>query len=156
PDDTVFAIRALREDDGTRATWIGTQSGGLTRFANGRLDPPLWPDVTIRSLRIATGDDGAPVMLAACGGGGGRRLPHGPGAIVDGRAALPTDATFDAIETGSGDERALWVATQGAGVARRARGAWTIFDKRSSAILSDSVLSLHVQRRAGRDILWAG
>lgn len=158
PDDTVFALAEIVEDDGARALFVGTQGGGLVRFANDKWSAPMWPDATVRQLHAGVGDDGAPVLWAATGNAGVRRYAHGAWSVIDAKAGLPTDATFDVAETRAADgRRVLWVATQGAGLARRDRGVWTTFDKKSSPLLTGSVISLHVERSNGRDgALWAG
>ncbi len=159
PDDTVFSLAEIVEDDGTRALWVGTQGAGLARFANDKWSAPLWPDSTVRQLHAIVGDDGKPTLYAATGNRGVRRYAHGSWTAIDTHAGLPTDATFDVAETRAADGRAiLWVATQGAGLARRDRGVWTTFDKTNSPLLTGSVISLHVARSPdGRDeSLWAG
>jgi len=172
PDDTVFAFFAFPEDDGSHTLWIGTQSGGVVAWRDGRwaapggaASPAVGRDAkrapgapislagSVRAFRAAVDDDGAPAMWAATAGSGVLRYAHGAWTSLDHVSGLPIDATFDVAETRDPDgARVVWVATQGAGVARYARGLWTRFDRATSAIRSDSVLSLHASQRA----LWAG
>ena len=161
--DTVYAMTELDEGQGKRALWAGTPSGELCRYEGGTWTEPLSGISTVRQIHAFAGEDGAQSLDVATGHKGVFRLSHGAWTRIDAASAgLPTNEVFDVAETrGSipGAPVVTWVATDGAGIVRReASGAWTHFDRTSSAILSDSVLALHVARdERGRDVaLWAG
>jgi signal transduction histidine kinase/ligand-binding sensor domain-containing protein/DNA-binding NarL/FixJ family response regulator len=152
---TVYSLAETREDDGTRALWVGTQDG-LVRFARGVFEPPLWPKSAVRQLVVVRGDDGEE-LLAATGNIGVARYVHGVWSFVDKTKGLPTDATYGVSATRALDgERELWVATDGSGVARWARGTWTVFDRANGALANDSALAVHVHSEGGRRTLWVG
>ncbi len=164
PDATVYALTELDEGGGKRAVWVGTQGGGLGRYEGGTWTAPLTGLATVRQLHAFAGDDGAQVLDVVTGGRGVVRRDArtaGGTCFRHEHAGLPTNDVFDVAETHAVPNAppVLWVATDGAGLLRReADGTWTRFDRKSSAILNDTVLSLHVVRDArGRDVaLWAG
>ncbi len=162
-DDTVYAITELEEERGKRTLWVGTPGGDLAREEGGAWTTQLSAISTVRQLHAFAGDDaGAQILDVATGNKGIYRRARGAWTHIDMTAGLPTNEVFDVAETraGPGAPPVLWVATDGAGIVRREEsGAWTHFDRQSSAVLSDSVLALHVVHDAvsGRDLaLWAG
>jgi ligand-binding sensor domain-containing protein len=168
PDATVYALAALDEGGGKRTVWAGTQGGGLARYDGSGWTIPLTGLSTVRQLHAFAGGgaDGAQVLDVVTGGRGIVRRSGGAWTYLDAHAGLPTGDVFDVAETRAepGAPPVMWVATDGAGIVRRAAEAegagapWERFDRTSSALLSDSVLALHVVRDAqGRDVaLWAG
>src|SRR5262249_52750718 len=89
PDDghglvssTIYSLAEAREDDGTRALWVGT-TAGLVRRARGVFEPPLWPELTVRQLVSYRGDDGADELFAATGTAGVRHYAHGAWKTID-------------------------------------------------------------------------
>ena len=163
PDDTIYAFAELDEGAGHRALWVGAQGGGIGRYEGGVWTHELEGTSTVRQLHSFTGDDGNPVLDAATGGRGVLRRTRGEWSYLDTSTGLPTNNVFDVVETRAspGAPATMWVATDGAGIARRdGTGPWSRLDRKSSPLLSDSVLALHVVKdggERGRDLaLWAG
>jgi signal transduction histidine kinase/CheY-like chemotaxis protein/ligand-binding sensor domain-containing protein len=161
PDETVYAIAELDEGEGKRSVWVGGQTGWVARYADGAWTKAFQGTATVRQIHPVTAADGSPALDVATGNRGVLRMAHGTWSYVSKEAGLPTEEVFDVTETrvAPGSPSVMWVATDGAGIARReGEGPWRVFDRKTSGLLSDSVLALHVVRdAAGKDVaLWAG
>src|SRR6185436_13362647 len=74
----------------------------------------------------------------------------------DTSSGLPNDLVTSLLETvGPDGEPALWVGTNGGGIACLHRGAWTVFDT-SSGLPMNQVACLLETREGARRTLWVG
>ncbi|HEX8789414.1 MAG TPA: ATP-binding protein, partial [Polyangiaceae bacterium] len=154
---TVFALGEHVEPDGSRSLYVGTQDAGLLRWDGSRMQT-VDPTGTVRRISETMGPDGRPETWVTNADNG---LLHHVGdhwEHVGRKEGAPFDLAFAAVETpGSVGDRALFVATQGWGIARRQGGKWTTFDRASGAVLADSVTSIAVVPRPDdHRELWAG
>ncbi|HEY6463439.1 MAG TPA: two-component regulator propeller domain-containing protein, partial [Polyangiaceae bacterium] len=155
---TVFALAQHVESDGTHHVYVGSQDAGLLRF-DGDGFTSIAPGHVVRHLTESTGEDGNPELWAALGDGSGVLHHVGTAWLPITRASgAPFDEIFATATSRSPEgHTVLWVATQGAGLARLEDGAWTTFDRASGALPTDSVPSVFVEHRAdGHQEVWAG
>jgi signal transduction histidine kinase/ligand-binding sensor domain-containing protein/CheY-like chemotaxis protein len=155
---TVFALAEHVEDDGTRHVYVGSQDAGLLRF-DGTGFTPIQPGHVVRNMSESIAEDGRHELWVSLGDGGGVLHHVGSAWLPISRATgAPFDEIFaTATSRTSEGHPVLWVATQGAGLARLEDGAWTTFDRASGALPTDSVPSVFVEHRAdGHQEVWAG
>ena len=102
--------RILQTSDGT--VWVGTV-GGLQRLANGRFEPLLPIDTTVRSL-LQTSDG---ILWIGTIGGGVWTLRDGQLAQLHSTDLLPSDTVLTMLQDDNGQ---IWIGTQ-AGLVRLTR-----------------------------------
>src|SRR5512143_409394 len=161
PGPQVLALAELRERGRPPQIWASVVGLGLVRRVGER-----WQRVDARPafnadhatlLLATTSPGGAGVLWVATERGGLARMESGHWTVLSTRSGLPSNHVASLLETGTGEERRLWVGMRGGGIAEVAFGRVLASWKRGSGLPNDDALSLaEVALPGGRHEIWAG
>jgi signal transduction histidine kinase/ligand-binding sensor domain-containing protein/DNA-binding response OmpR family regulator len=153
PHERITSLLALRTEQGP-VLWVGTDLG-LARRAGGRWTafPAGGGLPEARVSALAEEHSGGRSLLWVATDGGGLVRYDGEGWTAE--EGLPSNRVFSLalLDSGAGDE--LWVGTA-EGLARRAGGAWTVYNSRNAGLPSEQIMRLFAGRSGGRPTLWIG
>ena len=138
--------------------WVATHGGGVARFTGAGFLPVSegLPDLRVWRLLERRSGATAPDLVAACEGGVAELTAGERWTPLDIGAPLAGFSANSLLETGTGEERALWVGTFGAGLYRLQKGRVTRFGP-GGGLGSGLVTSLAATAGpGGTPVVWAG
>ena len=138
--------------------WVATHGGGVARFTGAGFLPVSegLPDLRVWRLLETRNAAGEPSLVAACEGGAAELSAGERWVPIDLGTPLAGFSANSLLETGTGEDRTLWVGTYGAGLFRRFRGRVTRFGP-GGGLGSRLVTSLAATPGpSGTDVVWAG
>jgi signal transduction histidine kinase/ligand-binding sensor domain-containing protein/CheY-like chemotaxis protein len=141
-------VRALLLDpDGT--LWLGTDGGGLIRYAGGVFTAWTTRNGLSNDLVRALYRDRSGSLWIGTWGGGVQRMGHGLLSTLSTREGLASDQIWAFYEDREGS---LWIGTDAGGLARLKRGKFTAITARDG-LSSDVAITIAGDSSGG---LWAG
>lgn len=159
PSDRILSLLKTQASDGSPVLWIGTDGGGLARLQNETITVVYntqsgLPHNSVFSLRMISDSKGKSVLWIATDNGLAR--------MIDGimeTVAVPEGFSRrmrTLIQTGSGENAALWAGTYGGWLLRFQNGSWTRFDDRMGATNGIINCLLRWPENGNAQALWVG
>ncbi|MBK6407335.1 MAG: hypothetical protein IPF66_21335 [Holophagales bacterium] len=138
--------------------WAATHGGGVARFTGAGFEPvdEGLPDLRVWQLLEGKGSGGGRRLLAACEGGVAELVDGNRWTSLDLGTSLAGVSVNSLLETGEGEERALWAGTFGAGLLRLEKGRVSRFGP-EGGLSSRFITSLAaIPGAGGAPVVWAG
>lgn len=137
PNGALTGVRAMWRDH-SGSLWVGTQSAGLARIRDGRVESLTTGRSLASDTVTALAEDAESNLWVGTSGGGLVRLRDGKVVTLSTDEGLPAATVFTIFED---REKATWIGTRGGGVTRFTNGSATTWSTKDG-LPTDDVVSV--------------